>query len=76
MFTYKKLSVVFCLFAATICIADTKWVNGVLYGNVCRNGVQYSILFDPAYYKPVGSECDLISLDEHRVIGKGRISHE
>ena len=75
MENYRGLTFHLLLLVSVSCIADTKWINGVQYGNVCRKGENYSVFFHPSYWKPVGSKCDLITL-EGRLIGQGIISHE
>jgi hypothetical protein len=60
---------------ACVCVADTKLVNGVRYGNVCRAGNVYSVRFDPEYWAPVGSACNVLTW-EGRIFAKGRITHE
>ena len=43
--------------------ADTKMIDGIRYGNICRSGNVYSVRFDPIYWAPVGSVCDVLRLD-------------
>jgi hypothetical protein len=53
----KKLVVSLALLASSLSAgAVTWWVNGVLYGNVCRNGFYYTVY--PIYMgQPVGTTC-------------------
>ena len=73
----KRLLIILMLLSST-CQADIKKINGVWYGNVCRNGNMFSVLFADWYYKPIGSKCDLVNFDFHTivVVGQGRITYE
>lgn len=53
--------------------AETWWVNGVLFGNVCRNGIYYT--YYPGDGMPVGARC-AIRDNFGNVIGWGRVSNE
>jgi len=53
--------------------ADTKWIDGELYGNVCRQGNVYSVRYDQ--WGLVGSTCNLLRIDG-TVFGIGKITHE
>jgi hypothetical protein len=55
--------------------ADTKWIGGIHYGNVCRSGNVYSVRFGKQYYKPVGYSCELLT-NEGYFYGRGLISYE
>lgn len=56
-------------------IADTKKINGELYGNVCRSGLVFSVRFAPEYWAPVGSVCNVLRLDGS-TFSIGKISYE
>ena len=55
--------------------ADTKKIDGVLYGNVCRQGNVFSVRFAPIYWAPVGDLCNVLRLDG-TIFAVGKITHE
>lgn len=55
--------------------ADTKWINNVLYGNLCRKGNVFSLRFEWKYWGVVGSKCNLLTI-EGNIFGEGRITYE
>lgn len=65
----KLILLLLCISSAH---ADTKMINGVRYGNICRAGEVYYVRFDPIYWAPLGSVCDVLRLDG-TVYSKGRI---
>ncbi len=70
----KKILVALAAFAAISASAGTAWINGVLYGNVCRNGLYYTVY--PAHMaQPVGTTCPV--RDSYgSIIGYGTVSNE
>lgn len=69
------LTLAILLTTCTISQADLKKVNGTLYGNVCRNGNVFSVRFDPEYWAPVRSQCNVLRLDG-TVFSLGYITYE
>ena len=62
------------LTAALPAHAVTWWNNGVLYGNVCRNGAYYTIY--PTYNgQPVGTSCPIRN-NGGWIVGYGTVSDE
>lgn len=54
--------------------AATWWVNGVLFGNVCRNGIYYTVY--PIHMgQPVGTVCPIRD-NNGFIIGQGIVSAE
>lgn len=54
--------------------AVTWWVNGVLYGNVCRNGAFYTV-YPINMGQPVGSLCPVRN-NAGYIIGQGIVTDE
>jgi len=71
----KKVILALALAASTLTAsAATFWVNGVLFGNVCRSGPYYTVyLYQDA--QPVGTTCAVRNQWGY-VIGYGRVSNE
>lgn len=59
---------------ASIADASTWYVGGVLYGNICRSGVYYTV-YPIANGQPVGSICPIRN-DYGQIIGTGFVSNE
>lgn len=54
--------------------AVTWWNNGILYGNVCRNGLYYTVY--PTYMgQPVGTLCPVRDVYGN-IIGQGTVTNE
>ena len=53
--------------------AATQWVNGVLYGNVCRMGSYYTVYHHAS--QPVGTTCPIRN-DYGGIIGYGVVTNE
>lgn len=71
----KYLILTIALLVSTQTQAALIKMNGTLYGNVCRNGNVYSVLFGSEYYAPVRSSCKVLRLDG-TVHSIGRITYE
>ena len=71
----KRAILALSLTAATLSAsAATWWVNGVLYGNICRNGIYYTVY--PLHMgQPVGSMCPLRD-NYGNIVMWGRVSNE
>ena len=54
--------------------AQTWFIGGVLYGNICRNGIYYTV-YPVANGQPVGSSCPVRD-NFGNVIGYGFVSNE
>jgi hypothetical protein len=54
--------------------ATTAWVNGLLYGNVCRSGYYYFV-YPWANAQPVGSACPVRD-GYGNVIAQGVVTNE
>ena len=54
--------------------ADTWYVNGVLMGNVCRNGVYYTV-YPYSMAQPVGTSCPIRN-GYGNIVGYGYVSNE
>jgi hypothetical protein len=54
--------------------AQTWWINGVLYGNVCRSGLVYFVYL-PANMQQVGSACPVRD-NFGNVIAQGVVTNE
>lgn len=54
----KTIFVAVLALAASSAMAMTFWVNGVLYGTVCRNGV-YFTAYPQHMAQPVGTNCPI-----------------
>jgi hypothetical protein len=54
--------------------ATTRWINGVLWGNVCRNGIYYTV-YPWANAQPVGTACPVRD-NFGNIIGQGAVSDE
>jgi hypothetical protein len=59
---------------AGIANATTAWINGVLYGNVCRSGYYYSV-YPWANAQPVGSACPVRDVYGN-IIAQGIVTNE
>ena len=70
----KILAVIMLLSVIASASAATWWYNGVLYGNVCRNGYYYTV-YPRHQAQPVGSNC-LIRNNYGNVVGEGIVSNE
>ncbi len=71
----KRLIVAAAVMAATFSAsAATWWVNGVLYGNVCRNGIFFTV-YPIQMGQPVGTICPI--RDSYgNIVGQGLVSNE
>lgn len=56
-------------------LADIFRKNGVYFGNTCRFGNIFSVRFEPEYYLPVGSKCNVLTI-EGKIFTNGVITHE
>jgi len=54
--------------------ADTWYVNGVLVGNICRNGVYYTV-YPYSMAQAVGTSCPLRN-GYGQIVGWGYVSNE
>jgi hypothetical protein len=61
-------------FGVTLMNAQTWFVNGVLYGNVCRNGAYYTV-YPISMGQPVGTACPVRD-NYGTIIGYGYVSNE
>ena len=52
----KALILAVLMLSAAFAGAQTWYVGGVLFGNVCRNGAFYTV-YPPAMGQPVGTAC-------------------
>jgi hypothetical protein len=70
----KMTVLVLLLLTAAIASATTWYQNGILYGNVCRNGVYYTV-YPVAMGQPVGTVCPIRDVYGN-VVGTGLVSNE
>jgi hypothetical protein len=72
----KAICAAILLGAATVgsANAQTWWVNGVLYGNVCRNNLVYFV-YPVANGQPVGTACPVRD-NFGNVIAQGVVTNE
>lgn len=71
----KRVIIAAALAAATFSAsAATWWVNGILFGNVCRNGLYYTVY--PVHMgQPVGTVCPV--RDSYgNIVMQGLVSNE
>jgi hypothetical protein len=54
--------------------ATTWWINGVLFGNVCRNGIYFTV-YPLANGQPVGSSCPVRD-GYGNIIAQGIVTNE
>ena len=54
--------------------ATTWWANGVLFGNVCRNGIYFTV-YPLANGQPVGSSCPVRD-GYGNIIAQGMVTNE
>jgi hypothetical protein len=54
--------------------AATWWVDGVLYGNICRSGIYYTV-YPLRMGQPVGTVCPIRDYNGY-IIGWGTVSNE
>jgi len=60
--------------AAMSAQAATWWVGGTLYGNVCRNGIYYTV-YPTSYGQPVGTGCPVRD-NFGNIVGFGVVTNE
>jgi hypothetical protein len=63
-----------CLGISNVANADTWYVNGVLYGNVCRSGIYYTV-YPYSAAQPVGTSCPIRNGYGY-IVGYGFVSNE
>ena len=74
MKSLKVLALAVLMLGAAFAGAQTWYVGGVLFGNVCRNGAFYTV-YPIQNGQPVGTSCSI--LDGYgRIIGVGYVSNE
>lgn len=60
--------------AVSSAFAATFYVNGVLYGTICRNGIYYTV-YMISMAQPVGTTCFM--RDSYgNIVGQGYVSNE
>ncbi len=70
----KTIFVAAIALAASSAMAMTFWVNGVLYGTICRNGAYFTAY--PQYMaQPVGTNCPMRDAYGN-IMGYGIVSNE
>ena len=60
--------------ATSSSFAYTFWVNGVLYGTVCRNGIYYTS-YPSSMAQPVGTSCPVRDYYGN-ILGYGIVTNE
>lgn len=70
----KVLAAALVVIAASSASAATWWVGGVLYGNVCRAGVYYTV-YPQHMAQPVGTSCPIRN-NYGAIVGYGYVSNE
>ena len=70
----KVIAIVLVALAAGSAFSATWWVNGVLYGNICRNGIYFTV-YPANMAQPVGTTCPM--RDSYgNIVGQGYVSNE